>query len=105
MTSARLKFAHCLRPAIPVVSSVLANDADDAAKSASQFLDAGQTMAVKIFSREMQHKSDIGGARGPHKEELRRRMHRPVPEQGKSVRKRILIPPCGGSNPPASASY
>jgi acetyltransferase len=49
--------------AIPVVSSVLANDADDAAKSASQFLDAGQTVVVKILSRDIQHKSDIGGVR------------------------------------------
>jgi acetyltransferase len=49
--------------AIPVVSSVLANDADDAATSASQFLDAGQTVVVKILSRDIQHKSDIGGVR------------------------------------------
>ena len=49
--------------AIPVVPSVFANDADDAATSASQFLDAGQTVVVKILSRDIQHKSDIGGVR------------------------------------------
>ncbi|MFZ3324638.1 MAG: acetate--CoA ligase family protein [Methylocella sp.] len=49
--------------AIPVVTSVLANDADDAATSASHFLDAGQTVVVKILSRDIQHKSDIGGVR------------------------------------------
>jgi acetyltransferase len=49
--------------AIPVVPSLLANDADDAAKSASQFLDSGQTVVVKILSRDIQRKSDIGGVR------------------------------------------
>src|ERR1700730_17224670 len=33
-----------------------------------------------------------------------RRMQRPVPEQERSVRQRILIPPCGGSNPPIPAT-
>jgi acetyltransferase len=49
--------------AIPVVTSVLANDADDAATSASQFLDAGQTVVVKILSRDIQHKSEGGQVR------------------------------------------
>jgi acetyltransferase len=48
---------------IPLVPSVLATDADEAASGAAQFLAAGLPVVLKILSRDIQHKSEIGGVR------------------------------------------
>jgi acetyltransferase len=47
--------------AIPMVPTLAACDADDAADKAAPFLAQGLHVAVKIHSREITHKSDIGG--------------------------------------------
>jgi acetyltransferase len=47
--------------AIPMVPTLAARDADDAADKAAPFLAHGLHIAVKIYSREITHKSDVGG--------------------------------------------
>jgi acetyltransferase len=47
--------------AIPMVPTLAARDADDAADKAAPFLAQGLHIAVKIHSREITHKSDVGG--------------------------------------------
>src|SRR5438128_1843769 len=49
--------------AIPIVPAVLARDNGEAATAARPFLVKGGTVAVKIFSRDIIHKSDVGGVR------------------------------------------
>jgi acetyltransferase len=49
--------------AIPMVPTVLAGDADAAARLAANFLREGATVVVKIQSRDIVHKSDVGGVR------------------------------------------
>ncbi|RYM34427.1 bifunctional acetate--CoA ligase family protein/GNAT family N-acetyltransferase [Bradyrhizobium elkanii] len=46
---------------IPIVPTVVARDADDAVDKAAPFLAQGLAVAVKLFSRDIRHKSDIGG--------------------------------------------
>ncbi|UGY17867.1 bifunctional acetate--CoA ligase family protein/GNAT family N-acetyltransferase [Bradyrhizobium septentrionale] len=46
---------------IPIVPTVAARDADDAADKAAPFLAQGIAVAVKVFSRDISHKSDVGG--------------------------------------------
>jgi acetyltransferase len=48
---------------IPIVPSVLATNADEAASSAAEFLATGLPVVCKILSRDIQHKSDVGGVR------------------------------------------
>jgi acetyltransferase len=47
--------------AIPIIPAVLAADAEQAARAAEPFLGAGRTVVVKIQSRDIVHKSDVGG--------------------------------------------
>jgi len=47
--------------AIPMAPTLAARDAEDAADKAAPFLAQGLHVAVKIHSREITHKSDIGG--------------------------------------------
>jgi acetyltransferase len=49
--------------AIPIVPAVLATDAERAGEAARPFLASGRTVVVKIQSRDIVHKSDIGGVR------------------------------------------
>jgi acetyltransferase len=46
---------------IPIAPTLAAMDADEAARRAKPFLESGQAVAVKIFSRDIVHKSDVGG--------------------------------------------
>ncbi|WP_338827121.1 bifunctional acetate--CoA ligase family protein/GNAT family N-acetyltransferase [Bradyrhizobium sp. 27S5] len=46
---------------IPMVPTIAARDADDAAEKAAPFLARGLAVAVKLLSRDIRHKSDIGG--------------------------------------------
>ena len=46
---------------IPIVHTLAARDAENAAESAEPFLARGQAVAVKILSRDISHKSDVGG--------------------------------------------
>src|SRR5262245_4285025 len=48
---------------ITSVPTIFAQTADDAASAAGQFLKAGQSVVVKILSRDIVHKSDVGGVR------------------------------------------
>jgi len=48
---------------IPMVSSILAANPDEAASHAAEFIGAGLPVALKILSQDIQHKSDIGGVR------------------------------------------
>jgi acetyltransferase len=48
---------------IPIVRAVLAENAERAAEAATPFLVGGRTVVVKIQSRDIVHKSDIGGVR------------------------------------------
>ncbi|MBF9234982.1 bifunctional acetate--CoA ligase family protein/GNAT family N-acetyltransferase [Microvirga alba] len=48
---------------IPVAAVVLAKTADEAAEAARPMLAAGGTVAVKILSPDIVHKSDIGGVK------------------------------------------
>jgi acetyltransferase len=48
---------------IPMVPTVLAADPDEAAGRAAEFIGAGLPVALKILSRDIQHKSDVGGVR------------------------------------------
>jgi acetyltransferase len=47
--------------AIPMVPTLAAGDPEDAVQKAAPFLAQGQSVAVKIHSRDITHKSDIGG--------------------------------------------
>jgi acetyltransferase len=47
--------------AIPNAPIVTATDADAAASASRPFVSAGQSVAVKILSRDIVHKSDVGG--------------------------------------------
>ncbi len=47
--------------AIPMVPTLAAGDPDDAVTKAAPFLAQGVSVAVKICSRDITHKSDIGG--------------------------------------------
>jgi acetyltransferase len=49
--------------AIPTVPTLLARDADEAGALARPFLSAGAPVVVKILSRDIVHKSDVGGVR------------------------------------------
>jgi acetyltransferase len=49
--------------AIPTIPTLRAADPDEAARAASEFLAKGQPVVVKIHSREIVHKSDVGGVR------------------------------------------
>jgi len=49
--------------AIPTVPTLLARDGDEAAAAARPFLAEGTPVVVKIMSRDIVHKSDIGGVR------------------------------------------
>jgi len=49
--------------AIPIVPTVHAADAASAATAAAPFLGQGCAVALKIFSRDITHKSDVGGVR------------------------------------------
>lgn len=46
---------------IPMVPTLAAADADDAVEKASPFLEKGLTVVVKVRSRDITHKSDVGG--------------------------------------------
>ncbi len=48
---------------IPIVEAILARDADDARRLAPPVLKRYGAVAAKIFSRDIIHKSDIGGVR------------------------------------------
>lgn len=59
-----LECAELLRAyAIAIVPVVLARNPDEAAAAAAPLLDRGDAVAVKIFSRDIVHKSDVGGVR------------------------------------------
>jgi acetyltransferase len=47
--------------AIPMIPTLAAGDPEDAVAKAAPFLAQGQSVAVKIRSRDITHKSDIGG--------------------------------------------
>jgi acetyltransferase len=49
--------------AIPTVPTLLARDADEAGALARPFLSAGTPVVVKILSRDIVHRSDVGGVR------------------------------------------
>ncbi|HXF86970.1 MAG TPA: bifunctional acetate--CoA ligase family protein/GNAT family N-acetyltransferase [Xanthobacteraceae bacterium] len=49
--------------AIPIVPTLLARTPDEAEAKAAEFLTAGHAVAVKIVSRDIVHKSDVGGVR------------------------------------------
>ena len=49
--------------AIPIVTTILARTPDDAADAARPLVAAGNTIVVKIQSRDIVHKSDVGGVR------------------------------------------
>jgi len=49
--------------ALPHVPAILARDPDDAATLAKQWLANGQSVAIKILSPDIVHKSDVGGVR------------------------------------------
>lgn len=46
---------------IPIVPTVAADDAEDAAVKAAPFLAEGHAVAVKVFSRDIRHAADVGG--------------------------------------------
>lgn len=46
---------------IPLISTFVATDAEQASNRASSILEQGQNVAVKILSRDITHKSDFGG--------------------------------------------
>lgn len=46
---------------IPIVPTIAAVGAGDASAKASAFLAQGMSVAVKVFSRDIRHKSDFGG--------------------------------------------
>src|SRR5262249_31606285 len=46
---------------IPIAPTLAAVDADQAAAQAETFFAKGQSVAVKVLSRDITHKSDVGG--------------------------------------------
>jgi acetyltransferase len=48
---------------IPTVETILARSPEEAAAAAAPLLNAGQSLVAKIMSREIVHKSDVGGVR------------------------------------------
>ncbi|WP_076863243.1 bifunctional acetate--CoA ligase family protein/GNAT family N-acetyltransferase [Bradyrhizobium mercantei] len=46
---------------IPIVTTVVADSAEDAAAKAAPFLAAGHAIVVRVFSRDIRHASDVGG--------------------------------------------
>ncbi len=48
---------------IATVPTILARTAEEAAVAAEKFLSAGQSVVAKILSRDIVHKSDVGGVR------------------------------------------
>jgi acetyltransferase len=48
---------------IPIAPVTVARDPDDAARAAAPLLAGGDTVAVKIFSHDILHKSDVDGVR------------------------------------------
>lgn len=48
---------------IPVAPAIVAHDETEAAQAARGFLGDGQSVAVKIYSRDIVHKSDVDGVR------------------------------------------
>jgi acetyltransferase len=46
---------------IPIVPTIAARDPEDAADKAAAFLAEGHAVAVKVFSRDIRHKSDVSG--------------------------------------------
>jgi len=48
---------------IPIVPAVLARTPDEAEKAAAPFFAAGNTVVAKVASRDIIHKSDVGGVR------------------------------------------
>ncbi|MBR0752371.1 bifunctional acetate--CoA ligase family protein/GNAT family N-acetyltransferase [Bradyrhizobium jicamae] len=46
---------------IPIVPTIAARDAEEAADKAAPFLGSGHAVAVKVDSRDIRHKSDVGG--------------------------------------------
>ena len=59
-----LEVADVLRAyGIATVPTVLAHTAEEAEAAAVPFLSAGQSVVVKILSRDIVHKSDVGGVR------------------------------------------
>ncbi len=48
---------------IPTVETILARSPEEAAVAATPFIAAGQSLVAKIMSREIVHKSDVGGVR------------------------------------------
>jgi acetyltransferase len=49
--------------AIPIVPAILAGTPEDAERAAASLLAQGHTVVVKISSRDIVHKSDVGGVR------------------------------------------
>jgi acetyltransferase len=49
--------------AIPAVATIPAHSPDEAEAAAAPFLAAGQSVVAKILSRDIVHKSDVGGVR------------------------------------------
>ncbi|MCC8983008.1 bifunctional acetate--CoA ligase family protein/GNAT family N-acetyltransferase [Bradyrhizobium acaciae] len=46
---------------IPIVTTLVADSAEDAAEKAAPFLAAGHAIVVRVFSRDIRHASDVGG--------------------------------------------
>jgi len=46
---------------IPILPVAIAATPDDAARAAKEFLQTAGSVAIKVFSREILHKSDVGG--------------------------------------------
>jgi len=53
----------CEAYGIPIAATVAARDPDEAAKAAAPLLAEGKRVAVKIFSHDIVHKSDVDGVR------------------------------------------
>ncbi|QOZ30596.1 bifunctional acetate--CoA ligase family protein/GNAT family N-acetyltransferase [Bradyrhizobium sp. CCBAU 53421] len=46
---------------IPIVTTVVADSAEDAAEKAAPFLAEGHAIVVRVFSRDIRHAADVGG--------------------------------------------
>lgn len=46
---------------IPIVTTIVADGAEDAAEKAAPFLAEGHAIVVRVFSRDIRHASDVGG--------------------------------------------